>query len=78
MSSSLRPPPRRTKMSRTSLTLDRSSLIAAATVRISLTLGADRLSRSCSIESSTGSSSESLNDARTAAMRPPLVVARAT
>ena len=45
--------------------------MAAATVRISLTLGADRLSRSCSIESSTGSSSDSLNEARTAAMRPP-------
>ena len=52
--------------------------MAAATVRISLTLGADRLSRSCSMESSTGNSSDSLNEARTAAMRPPLVVARAT
>ena len=77
-SSSLWPPPRRTKMSNTSLTLDRSSLIAAATVRISFTLGADRFSRSCSIESSTGRSSDSLKEARTAETRPPLVEARAT
>ncbi len=52
--------------------------MAAATVRISFTLGADRLSRSCSIESSTGNSSESLNETRTAAIRPPEVDARAT
>jgi hypothetical protein len=53
-------------------------LIAAATVRMSLTLGADRFCRSCSIESSTGSNSDSLKEARTAAMRPVLVEARAT
>ena len=74
----MRPPPRRTKMSSTSFTLDRSSLMALATVCISLTLGADRLSRSCSMESSTGSSSDSRNEARTEPMRPPSVVARAT
>ena len=77
-SSSVRPPPRRTKISSTSFTFERSSLIAAATVRINLTLGADRLSRSCSMLSSTGSRSASLNEARTAEMRPPRVDACAT
>ena len=52
--------------------------MAAATVRMSFTLGADKLSRSCSIESSTGSISASLNEARTAAIRPSELVARAT
>jgi citrate lyase beta subunit len=52
------PAPRRTKMSSTSLTLERSSRMAAATVCMSFTLGAERFSRSCSMLSSTGSSSD--------------------
>ncbi len=72
------PAPRRTKMSRTSLTLARSSRIAAATVCMSLMLGAERFSRSCSMLSSTGSSSARRNEARTALTRPPEDSARPT
>ena len=47
--------------------------MAAATVCISLTDGAERFSRSCSMLSSTGSSSPSRNEARTAVTRGPLL-----
>ena len=57
---------------------DRSSLIAAATVCMSRTDGADSFSRSCSTCSDTGSRSCSLNEARTADARGPVPVARAT
>ncbi len=72
------PEPRRTKISSTSLTLPRSSRMAAATVCMSLTLGAERLSRSWSTASSTGSSSFRRNEARTAVTRGPLDSARPT
>ena len=52
--------------------------MAAATVCMSFTLGADRFSRSCSMLSSTGSSSESRNEARTAVTRGPEDSARPT
>ena len=48
-------------------------MIAAATVRISRTEGADSDSRSCSTDSSTGSSSPRRNELRTASMRTPRV-----
>ena len=78
LSSSACPPPRRTKISSTSLTRARSSRIAAATVCMSLTEGAERFSRSCSMDSSTGSNSLRRKEARTAATRGPAVVERAT
>ena len=50
--------------------------MAADTVRISFTDGAERFSRSCSTESSTLSNSLRRNEARTAVTLGPLVVAR--
>ncbi|GBF31024.1 hypothetical protein MnTg04_00977 [bacterium MnTg04] len=70
------PMPVRTKISSTSFTLPRSSLIAAATVFISFTLGADSPSRACSISSSPGKTSSSLKARWIAATRLPLLVDR--
>ena len=51
--------------------------MAADTVCISFTDGAERFSRSCSTESSTIRSSFRRNEARTAVTFGPLLVARA-
>ena len=52
--------------------------MAAATVCMSLMLGAERFSRSCSTLSSTGSSSARRNEARTECTRGPWESARPT
>ena len=70
------PAPRRTKISSTSLTLARSSRMAAATVCMSLTLGADRFSRSCSMPHRPAAVARR-NEARTAVTRGPEDSARA-
>src|SRR6185503_9829021 len=59
-------------MSRTSLTFPRSSRMAAETVRMCFTDGAERFSRSCSTESSTLRRSLRRNDSRTAGFEPAL------
>ena len=65
--------PLRTKMSSTSLTRVRSSRIAAATVFISRTLGADSVSLASSACSLAASTSSRRNDWRTAVTRGPLL-----
>ena len=70
--------PLRTKMSSTSLTRVRSSRIAAATVFISRTLGADSVSLESSACTFADSTSSRRNDCRTPAMRGPALPARAT
>ena len=70
--------PLRTKISSTSLTRVRSSRIAAATVFISRTLGADSVSLVSSAWPLAASTSSSRNDRRTLATRGPAVRERAT
>ncbi len=70
--------PVRTKISSTSLTRPRSSLIAAPTVFMSFALGADSASRACSTCSSPGSNSSRLNAARISLIRSPALPDRAT
>ncbi len=71
--------PLRTKMSSTSLTRVRSSRIAAATVRISRTLGADSASAaSAGAWSRVATMSSRPNDSRTAPTRGPAVELCAT
>ncbi len=70
--------PVRACRSSASLTRDRSSRIAAATVCISCTLGPPRLSRASATSSWSGSSSPRLKVSRMALTRLPRVVERAT
>ena len=70
--------PVRTKISSTSLTRAKSSLIAAPTVFISFALGAPSASRACSTCSSPGSNSSRLNAARISLIRSPAFLDRAT
>ncbi len=71
------PLPRRIKISSVSLTLPRSSRIAAATVCINLMLGADKVSRSSSTARSTGRSSSRRKEPRTAETLGPWLCERA-